>query len=85
MPVAEGAGHEPERLLFCETPSRFLVSVAPRHQARWERIMAGSALGRIGEATAEHIVRIEAGGREIAALPLRQIRDAWIGSGWAAP
>ncbi len=38
LPVVRGGGREPERLLFCETPSRFLVSVAPAGRARWERI-----------------------------------------------
>jgi len=70
-----------EALLFSETPSRFLVSIAPSHRARWERAMAGVPLGRLGETLAEPWVRIAARGREIATLSVAEIRRSWAGAG----
>ena len=70
-----------ERLLFCETPSRFLVSVAPRHRARWERLMAGVAMGRVGEVLAEPRVCLRSAAGEIASVTLPEIRGAWAGEG----
>ncbi len=48
IPVARGVGREPARLLFCETPSRFLVSVPAGRRRAWERAMAGCAIGYSG-------------------------------------
>jgi phosphoribosylformylglycinamidine synthase II len=72
-----------ERLLFCETPSRFLVSIAPRHRARWERLMARVPMGRVGEVLAEPHVHLRLRGTVIAAVALAEIRDAWAGEGSA--
>jgi phosphoribosylformylglycinamidine synthase len=72
-----------ERFLFCETPSRFLVSVAPRHRARWERLMARVPMGRVGEVLAEPHVHLRLRGKEIAAVTLAEIRGAWLGEGAA--
>jgi phosphoribosylformylglycinamidine synthase len=77
LPVSGETGREPARLLFCETPSRFLVSVAPRKLTQWNRVMRGLPCGRIGEVTAEPRVRVEAAGREIASLTVDEIRALW--------
>ncbi len=81
LPVSGESGREPARLLFCETPSRFLVSVAPRSLKRWRRIMKGVACGWIGEVTHEPRVSVEAAGRQIAALTVDEIRALWSRSG----
>jgi phosphoribosylformylglycinamidine synthase subunit PurSL len=81
MPLAAGAGREPERLLFCETPSRLLVSIGRKDRRRWERIMRGTAIGCIGEGTADPLILIKAGGRQIAAVSLDDVRAAWSGQG----
>jgi phosphoribosylformylglycinamidine synthase len=65
------------RVLFCETPSRFLVSVAPAFRARWERAMDGAAMGLLGEVTDGAEVRIEAAGALCATATLEEIRTAW--------
>ena len=83
VPCAPGLAREPERLLFCETPSRFLVSIRPGARRGWERFMRGSALGCIGEATAETAIVIEAEGRQIASVDLEDARAAWAGRGRA--
>lgn len=68
---------ESERLLFCETPSRLLVSVSPRHQAAWARAMAGTPFACIGTVTADAHVRVAAAGRELASIDLEEIVGAW--------
>ena len=81
LTVAAGAGREPERLLFCETPSRLLVSIDRKDRRRWERLMRGAALGCLGEATSGSTIGIEAGGRQIVSIGLDEARAAWSGRG----
>lgn len=77
MPVSPDCGRQPARLLFCETPSRFLVSVAPRAEARWRRAMKGTAFARIGEVTRDPRLLVTEGGRDVASLSLQEARAAW--------
>jgi phosphoribosylformylglycinamidine synthase len=79
LPVAQGAGSEVERLLFCETPSRFLVSVAPREVRRWRRAMSGIPCGFLGKVSADPRVSVRAAGRDLASLAVEEIRLAWQG------
>jgi phosphoribosylformylglycinamidine synthase len=85
VPVSGMSGSDAARVLFCETPSRFLVSVAPAFRSRWERAMAGAALGMLGVVLAEHEIGIEAAGTLIASLSLDDVRAAWAGQRGAAP
>jgi phosphoribosylformylglycinamidine synthase subunit PurSL len=80
LPVSVDCGREAERLLFCETPSRFLVSVAPRHLSRWKRAMAGVPHGLLGAVSSDFRVRVRADGTDLASIPLEEIRDAWRGT-----
>ena len=84
QPSSEAQPMGPHRVLFSETPSRFLVSVAPAVRGRWERAMAGAALGLLGEVTTERDIRIRAGGKVIASVPLDEVRAAWAGQRGAA-
>ena len=77
LPVSAGSGREPARLLFCETPSRFLVSVAPRNLTSWRRVMKGVPCGWIGEVNRGEQVSVEAAGRQIASLTIPEIRALW--------
>ncbi len=85
LPVTSDAGREPERLLLCETPSRFLVSIDPADRRRWERVMAGTSLGLVGEVTEAPVLVLRVGDRQIASLGLDELRAAWTGEGrWGA-
>jgi phosphoribosylformylglycinamidine (FGAM) synthase-like enzyme len=99
VPTAGGSGRESERLLFCETPSRLLVSVSPRDRGRWGRVMAGVPMALIGAVAADSVVRVSAAGqgaaardaatsdtaaRENAAVDVEEIRRAWAGEGGSA-
>ena len=79
LPVSKSCGREVARLLLCETPSRFLVSVAPGERLRWQRAMKGTAFAAVGEVTSEPILRVSRSGREVAAVPLAEARRAWQG------
>ena len=83
VPVSGMSGRDAARVLFCETPSRFLVGVAPANRARWERAMTGTAFGMLGEVTAGQDIRIEAAGAVCASVSLDELRAAWAGQ-WEA-
>jgi phosphoribosylformylglycinamidine synthase len=85
VPVSGMPGRDPARILFCETPSRFLVSVAPAFRARWERAMAGAAMGLIGEVTADSDISLEAAGALRASVSVDEVRAAWTGDRGAGP
>jgi phosphoribosylformylglycinamidine synthase len=74
IPVGDTA-----RILFCETPSRFLVSVARAERARWERAMAGTAFGMLGEVTPDRDISIATAGALRASVSLDEVRTAWAG------
>ena len=48
VPVPAGRFLEPSRILFCETPGRFIVSAAEENTAAFSNMMKGSAFARIG-------------------------------------
>jgi phosphoribosylformylglycinamidine (FGAM) synthase-like enzyme len=78
---AHELAHEPARLLFCETPSRFLVSVAPAQRGRWLRAMSGTPCGLVGEVTVDRVLAIQARGRQVARLSIDELRAAWSAAG----
>jgi phosphoribosylformylglycinamidine synthase len=77
VPAPEGVGREPARLLFCETPSRLLVSVSPKNEKRWQSLTTGLTCARIGEVVSLDAIRVMDGGRSVAAVGLAEIRRAW--------
>jgi phosphoribosylformylglycinamidine synthase len=79
LPTAAGVSRDPAVLLFCETPSRFLLSVAPGSRARWERAMRGVPCARVGEVAADPAIRVHSGGSLIASMALDEVRAAWAG------
>jgi phosphoribosylformylglycinamidine synthase len=79
VPTSRMSGRDAARVLFCETPSRFLVSVAPGRRARWERTMARVPFGLLGVVTADRDVRIDAAGAPLVSVSLDDIRAAWAG------
>lgn len=78
--VKEAAGFETARLLFCETPSRFLVSVAPEKAAEFEKTMAGSVCACLGTVTAGDTVEMTRGGKTVLNLSLSDVETAWKGT-----
>jgi len=65
-------------LLFSESQSRFVVTVAPAKAAAFEQAMAGTGLARIGKVTAEpRLVAKGLAGAPVLAQPLAELKTAW--------
>ncbi len=64
-------------LLFCETPSRFVVSVKPEYEEEFVGIMGDTGVFRIGLTSETSTLRCTRGTREILNIPLRKIETAW--------
>jgi phosphoribosylformylglycinamidine synthase subunit PurSL len=63
--------------LFSETPSRFLVAVAPAQAAAFVAAMGGVAVAQIGVATAARQLLVRSNGRELLRHDLETLRTAW--------
>ncbi len=67
-----------DTLLFSETPSRFVVTINPRHQEAFEAIFARLAIGLVGEVTAERVLQIEGiEGNLVCRESLDDLKEAW--------
>jgi phosphoribosylformylglycinamidine synthase subunit PurSL len=65
-------------VLFSETASRFVVTVHPQDQSRFEKIMAGNIVNEIGFVSADGLFRITGlGGKEIIKKEIGKLKDAW--------
>ncbi len=75
------AGLSDDELLFSESNSRFVVSVAPSRAAAFEARFAGLPCARIGQVTAEPRLHIRGqGGRPRVSCPLAPLRRAFRGT-----
>jgi phosphoribosylformylglycinamidine synthase II len=70
-----------DQLLFGETPGRLLVSVAPRRERRFRRMMRGLPAARIGVVAAGDRVRVMRGDAEVCSMTIGSIRAAWKNDG----
>ncbi len=74
---AEGIERD-DLLLYSESPGRFVTSVPPERADEFERLMAGSAMARIGTVTEEQVLSVAGlGGEVIQAEPLDELKTAW--------
>jgi len=79
-PRPAGDGRDPlglERLLFGESPSRFLVTVGEGLEAPFERLLSPLPVFRIGRVTADERLTMRRGGVELVDLPLATVESAW--------
>ena len=70
-------GLPPATILFAESPSRFLIEVAPEDAAAFAREMAHVPHARIGTVLAERRFHIVAGGETIVDRPVAALRERW--------
>jgi phosphoribosylformylglycinamidine synthase len=78
LPVSGAAsGREPARLLFSETPSRFLLGIPLRREARWRALTEDLPCARVGEVTSLGSVRVFSSNIDVAEKSLGEIRRAW--------
>ncbi len=71
---------ELERILFGESPSRFLITVRAGSDHSFERLLSPLPAARIGTVTAEERLIIGRSGPELINLPLQAIEAAWKGA-----
>jgi phosphoribosylformylglycinamidine synthase len=77
IPRGTACGEESERLLYCETPSRFLVSVTPAHRADFEKALKEEDFALIGSVTDSPRIIVSHKGAEIMSAPLDKVTQAW--------
>ena len=74
---AEGVERD-DLLLFSESNSRFIVEVAPEHQAAFEAKLSGLPFGLIGRVTAEACVVVRGReGREVVNDSVNRLKASW--------
>jgi phosphoribosylformylglycinamidine synthase len=65
--------------LYAESAGRFLISVAPEHQGRVERLFEGQPLSFLGEVRQDNTCKITRGGRTLMKTSLDKLQAAWQG------
>ncbi|MEW6665534.1 MAG: AIR synthase-related protein [Thermodesulfobacteriota bacterium] len=66
------------RILYSESPGRFVVTVDPARQEAFERLFAGTPSMLVGKVTESPLFRIHAGSREwILEEDVRQLKEEW--------
>ncbi|MHB8763850.1 MAG: phosphoribosylformylglycinamidine synthase subunit PurS [Deferrisomatales bacterium] len=74
---AEGVTRDDE-LLFSESQSRFVVTVAPERAAAFEALFQGRPAARVGEVTAEPVLALGGlGGREVVRADVARLKATW--------
>jgi phosphoribosylformylglycinamidine synthase subunit PurSL len=67
-----------DKLLFSETPSRFLVSVRPQQQTAFEALFSGQDFSLIGEVTESTDLCITGGdGSALLRADIHELKEAW--------
>ncbi|MEW5816203.1 MAG: AIR synthase-related protein [Spirochaetota bacterium] len=77
IPVVEARKMETVRLLFSETPSRFLVTLHPARLKAFKEHFNRLRCGRIGVVTSDNTLRIKRGGKEVVRMTLQELTAAW--------
>lgn len=75
--LAGETGLKDIELLFSETPSRFIVEVAPENKAAFEAFMADSYFAEIGRVVANNGLVVKKANRDIIDLDMDAIELAW--------
>ncbi len=74
---AEGIDRD-DHLLFSESQSRFVVTVAPRHRKGVEKIPEGNTFAAVGAVMADGVFRIRGLGRNVIVEErIEELNDAW--------
>jgi phosphoribosylformylglycinamidine synthase len=67
-----------DEVLFSESQSRFVVTVAPRDQEAFEATLSGAAFARIGTVVAEEVLGIDGlNGKRLIDTDLAALKAAW--------
>jgi phosphoribosylformylglycinamidine synthase subunit PurSL len=66
--TSQAAAFADAELLFSESASRFVASVSPKHEKRFQALFRGLPVARIGVVTADDVLIAERNGKRILAL-----------------
>jgi phosphoribosylformylglycinamidine synthase len=65
-------------ILFSETASRFVVTIHPQDQSKFEKIMAGNVIGEIGFVVSGGLFQITGlNGKLIIKEKINKLKEAW--------
>jgi phosphoribosylformylglycinamidine synthase len=65
-------------ILFSETASRFVATIHPEDKSKFEKIMAGNIIGRIGAVTSDHLFEVTGiKGNPIIREKISVLKSAW--------
>jgi phosphoribosylformylglycinamidine synthase len=65
-------------ILFSETASRFVVTIHPKDQSKFEKIMAGNVVREIGFVASDGLFQITGlSGKLIIKEKISKLKDAW--------
>ncbi|MCL2294074.1 MAG: AIR synthase-related protein [Spirochaetes bacterium] len=68
---------ETARILFCETPSRFIATIKPDNIKEFEDIMHGYSVCKIGSTTKDPVLKITRDRNYVVDMPVSKIAEAW--------
>ncbi len=68
---------EIEKILYSETPSRFVVAVPYQNRKEFESLFKGQWLSLIGEVRGERSLSIEYKGRSVIKEDIRELKKSW--------
>ena len=68
---------ETARILFCETPSRFIVTIKADNAKKFEDIMSDDCVKKIGVTTKDPVLRITRNRDHVIEMPISKIAGAW--------
>jgi phosphoribosylformylglycinamidine synthase len=76
VPVEETL--RPDRILFSESQSRFVITVASAKAKEFEKVMGGAPFARIGKVTEAPVLNLKDGaGRSIVSADIFKLKRAW--------
>ena len=75
--IPGAAGLDDIRILFAESPSRFVVSVKEENTAKFEKLMAGTPFAKAGETNSTDKVVFKRKGNTIISMTCAEIKTAW--------
>ncbi|MCX9083796.1 MAG: phosphoribosylformylglycinamidine synthase subunit PurL [Candidatus Methanoperedens sp.] len=66
-----------DTILFSESQSRFVVTVAPGNVARFQGIMKGTVFADVGEVTKQQEFIVKDGEKMVIRIGIEELKDAW--------
>ena len=77
VPLGEQINRD-DIVLFSESNTRFLVEVAPKHRAKFEKMLAGVAIGAIGRVMNNQGLEVYGlTGKRVLSATLTELKEAW--------